>query len=249
MKSWVSPFAGLLVLISTIVTVLIAEGVSGVIVGSLVSFSVIFLFGSGVRRSLLPVLRLWPFFLFIFVLNAIFGTGEADIWSWWIFTVSWSGIRTGLIVIWRCIAVSAAASAYIAVSTPMEMTDSLSRLLSPLGWIGLPVERLSFIMSMSLFFVPELTMESEKIVRAQKARGIAWGGKGLIDKARSYLPMVIPLFMAALRRADDMGRALVSRGFSFGMKSGRAPLSLSFRDIAVSAVYIVFIFISKRSFI
>ena len=201
-------------------------------------------------KAIGPVLSIWPFFVFILLLNSLFGQdmfGESGkvFWSWWIFTVTENGIRTGVWVVFRCIAVSVLASAYIAVSSPLEMTDSMTRLLSPLGWIGLPIERFSFILSMSLFFVPEMKEESERILRAQRARGAVYGGNGLVEKARSYVPLMIPLFVSALRRADEMSRALVSRGYNGERKMKRKPLSWNIIDIAAIAVSIMTIWFIK----
>lgn len=99
-------------------------------------------------------------------------------------------------------------------TTPMALTDGLERLMTPLSWIKIPVHDIAIIMSISLRFIPILMEEVQKIMMAQRARGAEFDRGGLIKRAKALLPILIPLFISAFRRADELALALDARCYN-----------------------------------
>ncbi|PTX58212.1 energy-coupling factor transport system permease protein [Melghirimyces profundicolus] len=101
-------------------------------------------------------------------------------------------------------------------TSPIELTDGLERLLSPLTRLGVPAHELALMMSIALRFIPTLWEETEKIMKAQRARGADFESGGLYRRAKSYIPVLIPLFISAFRRAEELALAMEARGYRGG---------------------------------
>ena len=99
-------------------------------------------------------------------------------------------------------------------TTPMNLTDGMESLMSPLKVVKFPVHDVAIIMSIALRFIPSLMEEIDKIIMAQKARGAAFDSGGLIARAKALLPILIPLFVSAFRRADELALALDARCYN-----------------------------------
>ena len=117
-------------------------------------------------------------------------------------------------------------------TTPVALTDGLESLLTPLKWIRFPVHELALIMSIALRFIPTLIDETNRIISAQKARGADFETGGLIRRAKAMIPVLVPLLVSSLRRAEELGDAMDARCYS-GAK-GRTKykkLTFSWRDL------------------
>lgn len=127
-------------------------------------------------------------------------------------------------------------------TTPNKLTDGLERLLGPLNKIGIPVHEIAMMMSIALRFIPILLEETDKIMKAQMARGADFESGGMIKKVRSMIPLLVPLFVSAFRRANDLALAMEARCYQGG--EGRTlmkPLKYEGRDVAayiLTAVYL-----------
>ncbi|MCM1298314.1 MAG: energy-coupling factor transporter transmembrane protein EcfT [Firmicutes bacterium] len=171
-------------------------------------------------KSLKPLM---PLILFTAILNLFFvsGTGEPLV-KWWVITVYWEGISTAIFMIVRIVCLIIGMSLLTYTTSPIVLTDAIERLLSPLKRIKLPVHELAMIMTIALRFIPTLIEETDKIMSAQKARGADLDTGGLMKRAKALIPILIPLFVSAFKRANELAMAMECRCYRGG--DGRTKL-------------------------
>ena len=160
-----------------------------------------------VVRGLKPILFI---VVFTAVLNLFYTPGEY-IWQWGFLHISREGIRTAIFMVVRLMLLIIATSMLTYTTSPIQLTDGLERLLSPLKKLHAPVHELSMMMSIALRFIPTLIEETEKIISAQKARGADFESGSLVQRAKSMIPILVPLFISAFRRADELATAMECR--------------------------------------
>lgn len=157
------------------------------------------------------------------VFNVFYGSGDA-IWEWWILRVTWNGIHRAVFVTTRIVCLILASSCLTFTTSPTELTDAIERLLKPLSRIHFPVHEIAMMMSLALRFVPTLLEETDKIMSAQKARGADMESGGFLKRVRALIPILIPLFVSAFRRAYDIATAMECRCYRGG--SGRTRMKI-----------------------
>lgn len=190
-----------------------------------------------ILRGLKPVL---PLILFTSVLNIFFVKGSAVLWQWGIFTISWEGIRLAIFMSIRILALIAGSSLLTYTTSPIALTDGIERLLKPLKYIKFPVHELAMMMTIALRFIPTLLEETDKIMSAQKARGADMESGGIVQRAKALIPILIPLFISAIRRAEELALAMECRCYHGGEGRTRMKqLHLNGRDIISCAVMAV----------
>lgn len=167
-------------------------------------------------RGLKPLLFILIFTAF---LNIFYSTGD-PLFQFWIFTVTAQGIKNAVFMILRIFMLVISTSMLTYTTSPIVLTGGLERLLSPLSKIRLPVHEFSMMMTIALRFIPTLLEETDKIMNAQKARGADFETGGLIKRAKALAPILIPLFISAFRRADDLAVAMECRCYT-GSGEGR----------------------------
>lgn len=181
--------------------------------------------------------------LFILVFTAliqIFLTPGHIIWQWWIFHITTEGIRLAVFMCSRLILLILTTSVLTLTTTPIQLTDAVENLLSPFKRFGLPAHELAMMMTIALRFIPTLIDETDKIMKAQASRGAAFDEGGLMNRARALLPILVPLFLNAIKRADELAMAMEARCYHGG--EGRTRLhdlkyeSLDFKAFAVLAL-------------
>ena len=145
------------------------------------------------------------------ILNVLYTKGEHVLFTFWVFTVTLEGVRTAVFMILRIMMLVAGTFLLTYTTSPIALTDGLERLLRPLKKIRVPVHELAMMMSIALRFIPTLIDETDKIISAQKARGADFETGGLIRRAKALLPILVPLFVGAFRRADELATAMESR--------------------------------------
>ncbi|MCL2751135.1 MAG: energy-coupling factor transporter transmembrane protein EcfT [Firmicutes bacterium] len=164
------------------------------------------------------------------------------IFTWWRFIFSFTGIEYALKMAMRLLLLVMGPSLLTLTTTPVTLTDAIESLLKPLKAIRFPVHEFAMIMSIALRLIPTIMEETDKIILAQKARCAEFDSGNLFKKARALLPVLIPLFVSSLRRAEDLADAMDSRCYK-GSK-GRTKLKqfrLRFADFAgLFAVALVF---------
>ena len=170
-------------------------------------------------RGMKPVL-----FILIFtgVLNLFYNTTGRVLWQWSIFTISTGGIRTAFFMVVRIMMLISGTFLLTYTTSPILLTDGIESLLGPLKKLRVPVHELAMMMSIALRFIPTLIEETDKIMSAQKARGADFDSGNLIDKAKALIPLLVPLFVSAFRRADELATAMECRCYHGG--EGRTRL-------------------------
>ena len=178
-------------------------------------------------KGLKPVVVLLCITLFF---NLIFTPGEA-VFSIWIITVTREGIQLAVRMGIRLVFLVIGASLMTLTTTPNQLTDGLERLLKPLNHIHVPVHEISMIMSIALRFIPILLDETDKIMKAQTARGADFESGGLVRKVKAMVPLLVPLFISAFRRANDLAMAMEARCYHGGEgRTQMKPLIYQKRD-------------------
>ena len=181
--------------------------------------------------------------LFIIVLTAmlnIFYTTGTPIVEGWIIT--WEGLDRAVKMILRIMLLITGTFLLTYTTSPMELTDGLELLLNPLKKLKVPVHEMTIMMSMALRFIPTLIEETDKIMSAQKARGADFENGSLIQRAKALLPILVPLFVSAFRRADELAVAMESRCYHGGEGRTRMKtLHFARRDYLALALGILFL--------
>lgn len=185
-----------------------------------------------ILRGLKAILML---LLFTIGFNVFLTPGEV-VWQAWIFKVTKEGLRSGAFMGIRLIFLIVGSSLMTFTTTPNHLTDGLERLLGPCKKLHLPVHEVSMMMSIALRFIPILLEETDKIMKAQSARGADFESGGLIKKAKSLVPLLVPLFVSAFRRANDLAMAMEARCYRGGEgRTKMKPLKYGTLDYAAFA--------------
>jgi ABC-type cobalt transport system, permease component CbiQ and related transporters len=159
------------------------------------------------------------------VLNIFWIKGETKLVDWWIFQIYLEGVVNGIMLVLRIVILLFGTSVFLTyTTTPIDLTDAIERLLSPLKKIRLPVHEFSMIMTIALRFIPTLIEETDKIMNAQKARGADFSTGKLRDRAKALIPVLIPLFVSAFRRAEELAVAMECRSYRGG--DGRTKMTV-----------------------
>ncbi|MCR4781103.1 MAG: energy-coupling factor transporter transmembrane protein EcfT [Ruminiclostridium sp.] len=171
-------------------------------------------------KSLKPVL---PIIVFTAVLNLLFVKGtDAPLISFWVINIYKKGIITSAFMLLRIVFLIIAMSLLTYTTSPIVLTDAIESLMKPLKKIKFPVHELAMMMTIALRFIPTLIEETNKIMMAQKARGASMDTGGLIKRARAMVPILIPLFINAFKRANELATAMECRCYRGG--DGRTKL-------------------------
>ena len=176
----------------------------------------------------LKTIVLIMFFAAVFNLCLTQGT---KLVSFWIFTITYEGLKNAVVMMVRLIFLIIGTSLMTLTTTPNELTDGLEKALSPLKYIKVPVHEIAMMMSIALRFIPILIEETDKIMKAQMARGADFEHGNLIQKAKNMVPLLVPLFVSAFRRANDLAMAMEARCYRGGEgRTKMKPLHYQKRD-------------------
>lgn len=173
--------------------------------------------------------------LFIIVLTGLlnmFYTPGRTLVSFWIFMITWEGIRNAIFMIARIVMLIFGTFLLTYTTSPIALTDAMELLMGPLKRIRVPVHELSMMMCIALRFIPTLISETDKIISAQKARGADFESGNLVRRAKALIPILVPLFISAFRRADELAVAMESRCYHGGEGRTRMKqLHMAARDV------------------
>ena len=163
--------------------------------------------------------------VFTGVLNLFFTTGEGEpLVDFWIITIYLEGIVRAVYMVLRILMLITCTFLLTYTTSPIALTDGLEALMSPLKKIKVPVHELSMMMCIALRFIPTLIEETDKIMNAQKARGADFESGSIMDRAKALIPILVPLFISAFRRADELATAMECRCYQGG--EGRTKMKL-----------------------
>ena len=179
--------------------------------------------------------------VFTGVLNLFFTTGEGEpLVDFWIFTIYAEGLERAIFMVIRILLLISGTFLLTYTTSPISLTDGLESLMNPLKMIKVPVHELSMMMCIALRFIPTLIEETDKIMCAQKARGADFESGTLVEKAKALIHILVPLFISAFRRADELATAMECRCYQGG--EGRTKMKLlryhlwDFKAFGVGAV-------------
>lgn len=177
---------------------------------------------------------------FTAILNLFMTQGETVLVSFWIITITLEGVVRAIQMMARILMLITGTFLLTYTTSPIALTDGLESLLSPLKKLRLPVHELAMMMCIALRFIPTLIEETDKIMSAQKARGADFETGKLMDRVKALVPILIPLFVSAFRRADELATAMECRCYHGG--EGRTKMKLlrySLLDFEAFAVGVV----------
>ena len=190
-------------------------------------------------------------FILIFtgILNLFFTTGETVLVHFWGINITKEGIIRAIFMVGRILMLITGTFMLTYTTSPIALTDGLESLLGPLKKIHLPVHELSMMMCIALRFIPTLIEETDKIMSAQKARGADFESGKLMERVRALVPVLVPLFISAFRRAEELATAMECRCYQGG--EGRTKMKLlryhriDFYGFGIAAVLIILVYILK----
>lgn len=191
-----------------------------------------------ILKGLRPIL-----FLLMFTVGFnLFLTSGTPVFKFWIFTITKEGIVIASKMGFRLIFLILGSSIMTYTTTPNHLTDGLESLLWPLSKIKIPVHEIAMMMSIALRFIPILVEETDKIMKAQMARGADFESGNIIQRSKSLIPILVPLFVSAFRRANDLAMAMEARCYRGGKgRTKMKPLKYARRDIVIYTVLIIYI--------
>ena len=188
--------------------------------------------------------------VFTGVLNIFFTVGEGEpLIDFWIFTIYTDGLVRAIFMVVRILLLISGTFLLTYTTSPISLTDGLESLMNPLKVLKVPVHELSMMMCIALRFIPTLIEETDKIMAAQKARGADFESGNLMDKAKALVPILVPLFISAFRRADELATAMECRCYQGG--DGRTKMKLlrynlwDFKAFGVGAVLFAVIIVLR----
>lgn len=211
---------------------------------------VMFLLGRVPARYFFSSLKPLRFLLvFMFVVNLFFTQGDTVLWSWRFLRLTREALTQSVYITLRLVLLVAGTSMLTLTTSPIALTDGLERLLAPLKIIRFPAHELAMMMTIALRFIPTLMEETDRIKKAQMARGADFESGNLIKRAKSMIPILVPLFVSAFRRADELAMAMESRCYHGGEGRTRMrELKLRLADlvaVVIFAALIAFIYAAR----
>ena len=186
-----------------------------------------------------------PLFIFLVITSLLnlflVSTGDV-LWKWKFLKITDEGVHLSIFMVVRIVLLIAGTSVLTYTTSPITLTDAVERLLSPLKNLKLPVHELAMMMSIALRFIPTLIEETDKIMAAQKARGAEIDSGSLMTRARNLISILVPLFISAFRRADELATAMECRCYNGGKGRTRIrQLKTAPRDYIALAVTLIFL--------
>ena len=218
------PRTKLIMLVAYIVALFIAQSwisYAVMLVFLLVSIKISAIPPKSIVRGMKPLVMI---LVFTGVLNLFFTTDGTVLVDFWIITITSGGIQRAVFMVARILMLITGTFLLTYTTSPISLTDGLEALLSPLKKIKVPVHELSMMMCIALRFIPTLIEETDKIMSAQKARGADFENGSLMERAKALVPILVPLFISAFRRADELATAMECRCYQGG--EGRTKMKL-----------------------
>ncbi len=175
------------------------------------------------------------------ILNVLFVKGDTLLLQWWIIEIYAEGLIFAAKMMLRLTYLVMGTSLLTLTTTPVDLTHAVESLLKPLSILKFPVHELALIMSLALSFIPSLIEETDRIIRAQKARGASFDTGNVLKRAKAFVPILIPLLVGGFRRADELANAMNSRCYEGAKKRTQMRvMKLSWRDFLGTLVVILF---------
>ena len=244
------PRTKIILLFVMIVLIFTAQGWTAYLALTVVTGALIFLSHVPPLTVLKSVKPLMWIILFTLLIHFVSHDGEV-LAKIYVFKITTEGIVYGVMISLRLVLLILLSSLLTFTTSPLKLTDATEKLLSPLKKIGVPAHELAMMMTIAIRFVPTLLEETDKIIKAQKSRGLDFESGGVVKRLRSMVPILVPLFLSSFRRADDLALAMEARCYRGGEgRTHMKQLRLTNLDICAAMVVVllvaVIIFLSIR---
>ena len=161
--------------------------------------------------------------LFTLLIHFVSHDGEVLV-KFFVFKITDTGIEQGILLSLRLILLIILSSLLTFTTSPIKLTDAMEKLLSPLSKVGVPAHELAMMMTIALRFIPTLLEETDKIIKAQKSRGVDFESGNILKRLKNFVPILVPLFLSSFRRADDLAMAMEARCYRGG--EGRTHMKI-----------------------
>lgn len=241
------PRTKILIIFFFVIFVFFANNIWSYSLLTVFTFTIVFITRVPLRFIVKGLTPIWFLIIFTMLLH-LFLTKEGpvvlEIFSW---AIHLGGIKQGLIISLRFFLLVLMTSLLTLTTTPIDITDAIESLLHPLKKVNFPVHELALMMSISLRFIPTLMQETDKISKAQASRGVDFRTGPMKERIKAIIPLLIPLFVSAFKRAEELAMAMEARGYQGG--EGRTKL----RELAYNRIdygsFILFILVIITLFI
>ena len=232
----------ILILIAFLVAVIAAKSLWAFVGVLVVTVAFVLLSHIPIKTVLGNMKPLIFILFFTGILNVFFYKGETALVEWKFITIYKEGLIYAGFMMLRLVCLVCGSFVILTYTTsPLDMTDAIEKLLSPLKALHVPVHEFAMMMTIALRFIPTLVEETDKIMCAQKARGADMESGGLLKRAKALVPILIPLFVSAFRRADELAEAMECRCYHGGMGRTRMKvMKSSFKDWAFLSLMLAF---------
>ncbi len=236
------PRIKLLLTVIYIVMLFVADTFAGLGAGVLFMLISFLLSGIPLKMMLKSIKPLLPIILFTGILNLFFISTGDILFEWGIIKITSGGVTTMIFMASRIVLLICGTSLLTYTTSPITLTDAIERILSPLKVIKFPAHEIAMMMTIALRFIPTLIEETDKIMSAQKARGADLESGNIIRRAKALIPILIPLFVSAFRRAEELALAMECRCYRGGEGRTRLKqLKTAPRDYVATAVAVLFL--------
>ncbi len=187
--------------------------------------------------------------LFTAFINVFMTRGEHILFEWGIFTVTIEGILIAIKMCIRIVLLVVGSSILTLTTTPIQLTDGIEYILRPFKKIGVPAHEIAMMMTIALRFIPTLLDETDKIMKAQQARGADFDSRNLFQRAKSLIPILVPLFISSFRRADELAMAMEARCYHGDENRTRMNVmvlkSSDYKAVVILAIYCIALIILR----
>ena len=194
----------------------------GFLIAAAALFAVIFVSRVPLKFIFRGLTAVFLIIAFTFAINLFMVDGRV-LWHWKFLTIAYEGLSRALFMAVRLVLLIIGSSMMTLTTKPIELTDGLEKLLKPFSKIGLPSHEIALMMTIALRFIPTLLEETDKIIKAQQARGADFESGNILQRAKSLMPILIPLFVSSFRIAQDLAMAMEARCYHGG--SGRTRMN------------------------
>ena len=237
-ESWVHRLDARTKIIATLlylIELFVVNNFYGFLITAAVLFAVIALSKVPLKFIFRGLTAVFLIIAFTFLLNLFMVDGRV-LWHWKFLTITYEGLSRAFFMAIRLVLIIIGSSIMTLTTKPVELTDGLEKLLSPFSKIGLPSHEIALMMTIALRFIPTLMEETDKIIKAQQARGADFESGNLFQRAKSLIPILVPLFVSSFRIAQDLALAMEARCYHGGPGRTRMNEIRFDRGDAVAAV-------------
>jgi energy-coupling factor transport system permease protein len=188
----------------------------------------------GIVKSLRTV---WVIILVTFLLQVFLSPGEI-LWSWGFLSVTDTGLYNAVIFSARVVILVILLATLTMTTAPLKLADGLQSILAPLGFLKIPVQHVTTVVSITLMFIPNILKQTRKVLRAQMARGADFESANLLRRVRDIVPVLVPLFIKVFHDADELSLAMDSRVYASGRRGHLHPLKIRGSEALLTLLFV-----------